>query len=332
MQEFLLFGGTLYRLGSRFGLVRNKTETFLLGVALGMFAWLVLIVLALFQGLGLKLFSLDIIGFIQRSWLAEIFFLLAIAILPLFGGSIYVLGRSGSLAVMLSQTGGKFPLVLGWHFGFCLPLFRFLMIRRLWHLALWWYFLWRLQKRNLHLVPTHPDGTAGLGYREVVQEHFIPLALAISAILSASFAEDILSQRMVFESLYNLVPVVLFLTAVMFIGPLFIFSRKLWICRVTGLSDYSDFAFRYVNAFDLKWIRRSAEKFEEPLLGTPDLQSLADLNNSFNVVRAMRWIPMSSRLSAELLLSVILPLLPLVFLKYDFNELMARIFKMLINQ
>jgi len=380
IQEFSLFGGPLHRLGRRLALVHNGTNTVRLGLALGLLAWGVLILLALLQGFGNKVFSLAVIGvhvrllaaiplffvcetwvvprmaeFIRNivcsglvpetelptlasdirrvgrmkdSWLAEVLFLLLAFTLPLIETVANLPGRTGNWALILAQAGGRLTLINGWYLMFCLPLFRFLMLRWLWHLGLWWYFLWRVEKLKLHLIPTHSDGAAGLGYLEVVQEHFIPLVLAISAVLSASFAEGIFSGTMAFETLYSLIPMVLLLVAVLFIGPLVMFSRKLWVCRSTGLNEYMAMASRYVHAFDRKWIR-DEQASGESQLGTADLQSLADLTNSVNAVRGMRWIPVGQRLMTGLAASVIVPLLPLFFLKYPVDQLAVRLFQML---
>jgi len=380
IQEFSLLGGPLYRLGCRLGLVRGKTNTFWLGIALGLLSWGVLMLLAIIQGIGHKIFSLAVIGVhvrllvaiplfflcetwvapwmaefvrnivssglapeselpvlalgirrigrIKDSWLAEVFFLLVVVTLPMIATSVNLSGRTGNWAWVLEQAGGRLTLVNGWYLMFCLPLFRFLILRWLWHLGLWCYFLWRVEKLKLHLIPTHPDGAAGLGYLEVVQEQFIPLVLAISAVLSASFAEDIFSGTMAFEALYRLIPVVLLLNAVLFICPLFMFSCKLWVCRATGLSEYMAMAHRYVSAFDRKWVRDENASGESQL-GTADMQSLADLTNSVNVVRGMRTVPASRRLVMELAACAILPLLPLFLFKYPVAELAEKLLKAL---
>jgi hypothetical protein len=380
IQKFSLLGGPLHRLGCRLGLVQEGTNTVWLGMALGLSAWGVLMLLAILQGIGHKMFSLTVIGVhvrllaaiplfflcetlvtprmaefvreivssglvpetelpilasdirrvnrIKDSWLAEVIFLLAAVTVLLIGMTVNMPGRTGNWAWILEQAGGRLTLVNGWYLGFCLSLFRFLMFRWLWHLGLWWYFLWRVEKLKLRLIPTHPDGAAGLGYLEVVQEHFAPLAIAISAVLSAHFAEDISSQTMAFEALYRSIPIVLVLNAVLFIGPLFIFSRKLWLCRITGWSEYMAMAARYVNAFDRKWIRDENASGESQL-GTADMQSLADLTNSVNVVRNMRWVPAGRRLVMELAASVILPLLPLFLLKYPVTELAEKMLQIL---
>jgi len=380
--EFVLFSGPLHDWGRRLGLVRG-TNTFWLGVALGLIAWTVLIVLAVQQGATHKLFALSLlgvhvrlllaiplfflcetwvaprmiefvrdllrtgvvreadkpaltaivrrIGLLSDPWLAEIIFLLIAFGIPLIEWILGVQGLPGqtaSLGSLLTGTGGRFGPALGWYMLFCLPLFRFLILRWLWHLGLWYYFLWRLQKLDLHLVPTHPDQTAGLGYLEVVHEHFAPLAAAISLVYSASFGENIASGAMTFEALCLTVPLVLLAVAILFIGPLLLFSAKLWEARITGWSEYMGMASRYVNAFDRKWIR-GENPAEETLLGTADMQSLADLNNSVNIVREMRWIPAGKRLLIILAAAVIVPLTPLLLLKYPISDLSMKLFQSL---
>ena len=266
------------------------------------------------------------IGWLKECWLAESLILGVAFVLPLFETIIGLPGQTGKLGALLSASDGRAGTILIWYLSFCLPLFRFLILRGLWHLALWCAFLWRVQKLDLHLIPTHPDQTAGLGYLEVVHEHFAPLAVAVSMVYSASFAEDISSGALAFETLCLLVPLVLLAVAVLFIGPLFIFSPKLWKCRINGWRRYMGMASRYVEAFDRKWIK-GENPSAEPLIGTPDMQSLADLNNSVNVVREMRWIPMGNRLLVSLGTAVIVPLLPLLLLKYPVAELAEKLFQ-----
>lgn len=59
------------------------------------------------------------------------------------------------------------------------------------------------------------------------------------------------------------------------------------------------FASRYVDAFDRKRLGADAVR-ERDVLGTPDLQSLADLGNSINIVRNQRVAPMSRLLLLDL--------------------------------
>jgi hypothetical protein len=378
LEDFSLLGGPLHRLGCRLGLVRDGTNTTALGLVLGAFLWIVLLALALVEGLGHVLFSIEAIGAHVRllvvipllfmceafidprfaafvrgivrsqivpatarpaleseiaritrwkdAWLPEAFFLLAAVLLGLTA-------RNETFFQYLSDlTGGSNPSAVGettwssqWHWMVCMPLFRFLFMRWLWRLALWCFFLWRVSRLELRLVPTHPDRAGGLGFLELVHTEFIPLVLAISAAQSASLAQDIASGRMTFDAIYPGVACILLGDAVLFLGPLHIFSRKLWKCKVKGMSDYSAFAERYVNEFDRKWLGADPAP-GEPLLGTADIQSLADLSNSVSIVRDMRLVPVSPSMLIYLAAAALLPLLPLVLFKYPLAELLAKFF------
>ena len=268
------------------------------------------------------------IGRWRDFWLPEAIFLLVAVLLPLIGRQLPVSGTTALLDPNLALV--DLPLAGQWYWMVCLPLFRFLMLRWMWRLGLWCYFLWRVSRLPLHLVPTHPDYAAGLGYLEVVQTHFTPLVLAFSAVQSASLAEDIYRGTVAFEVIYSVLALILVVDAVLFLGPLFIFSRKLWACRIKGLSDYSAFASSYVSDFDRKWLGEASPP-EEQLLGTSDLQSLADLGNSISIVRSMRWVPMSPSLLRDIVLAALLPILPLLLLKYPVTELAEKFFTRLVG-
>jgi hypothetical protein len=205
-------------------------------------------------------------------------------------------------------------------------MFRFLLIRWLWRLGLWVYFLYSLQHLKLHLIPIHSDGVAGLGILEDVHEHFTPLALAFSAILSASFAEQIFSHTLPFEALYYMIPIVFLLNLFFFVAPLLVFSKKLWDCRVNGLHEYMLMASRYTDAFQEKWINDKTVTGQSQL-GTADIQSLADLTNSVKIIHHMRSIPASKRLVIAFAVSTLLPFFPFVFMKFNFNELLVKLFE-----
>jgi hypothetical protein len=379
--DFSLLGGPLYRLGCRLGLVRDRTNTVVLGLVLGAFPWIVLVALALVEGLGHVLFSIEAIGshvrvlvtipllfvceafidprftaFVHQivqsqvvpaaarpaleseiariarwkdAWLPEALFLLVAVLLAL------TKWNQNFFAYLTGLTGGSNPSAVGdttwtsqWYWMVCIPLFRFLFMRWLWRLALWCFFLWRVSRLELRLVPTHPDRAGGLGFLELVHTEFIPLVLAISAAQSASLAQDIASGRMTFDAIYPGVAFVLLADAVLFVSPLYIFSLKLWRCKVKGMSDYSAFAERYVSEFDRKWLGADPGP-GEPLLGTADIQSLADLSNSVSIVRDMRLVPISPSMLMYLAVAALVPLLPLVLFKYPIGDLLAKFFERL---
>ena len=270
------------------------------------------------------------VRWLANGWAAELLLFLLAFGAPLYETIAGLPGGTLNWSIVIGQTDIVSASIRGWYLIYCVPLFRFLALRWLWRLGLWWYFLWRLKKLDLQLVATHSDGAGGLGFLAVVQEHFVPLVLAISGSLSASFAEAILQGKMKIEYLYSLVPGVLVLVFGLFIGPLALFIRRLWDCRVNGLDKYMAMASRYVQAFERKWIR-DAEPTGDSQLGTSDLQSLADLTNSLNVVRGIRMLPGGPRLALWLAGSVVGPMLPLVLLKYPIDEVAKVLLKALVG-
>jgi len=378
--NFSLLGGPLYQLGCRTKLVRDGTNTTALGVALGAFPWLVLVILALVEGFGRALFSMESIGAHVRLLLAvPLFFVCETLIDPQFAGFVRDIVRSevvpeserpalksliariarwrdawlpeaclllvavslgwatpaqSLFAYLPGHTAGSSAGIVGetswtnhWYWMVCMPLFRFLLLRWLWRLALWCFFLWRVSKLALRLVPTHPDHAGGLGFLEFVHMGFAPLILAISAVQSASLAQDLAWGRMMFDAIYPNVAFVLIADAVLFLGPLCIFSGKLWKCRIKGTRDYGTLGERYVKAFEKKWL--GATPPEEPLLGTDDIQSLADLSTSVDIIRDMRTVPVSLDMLIYMAGAALLPLLPLGLFKYPLAELLEKFLGML---
>jgi hypothetical protein len=376
---FSLLGGPLYQLGARLGLVRNGTNTIALGIAIGLFLWLVIIVLAFVGGVGDRIFSLSLIAghmrlllviplmfvcetvleprmteFVrflvrwnivpeeqvgalnaairstsraQRSWMPEAVFLFAAALMSVGAMRMNLGGNTSGF-----NPGGVVDGAMGvswWYSAVCLTAFRFLVFRWVWRLGLWTWFLWRVSRLKLRLLPTHPDGAGGLGFLEVVHTHFVPLVLGLSVLRASTFAEEIVAGTASVDAIHLQIAIILLLDAVVFIGPLLLFTPRLWICRVQGMSSYMGMAEQYVSQFDSKWLGKSQP--QEPLLGTPDMQSLADLTNSVRVVRDMRWVPASMRLVAALVVAALLPMLPLVLFKYPITELTTKLFTGLVG-
>jgi hypothetical protein len=74
-------------------------------------------------------------------------------------------------------------------------------------------------------------------------------------------------------------------------GPLTMFTPQLSRAKRKGLADYGLLANRYVEGFEQKWVLGNAAEADE-LLGTGDIQSLADLGNSYAAVKEMRPVPL----------------------------------------
>jgi hypothetical protein len=61
------------------------------------------------------------------------------------------------------------------------------------------------------------------------------------------------------------------------------------------------------------------------LLGSADIQSLADLGNSYEVVRGMRLVPFTKETVFQLGVLTLLPVLPLILTMISLEELLGRL-------
>ncbi len=376
--EFRLLGGPLHRLADRLGLVRAGRNTAPFGLAIGLFLWVVGVLLRLVEGRLEDVFSISMIGvhvrllvvipclfvaegwagprwttFVETivksrvvrtedhdvlaaairrvtrwtdSWWPDLACLVLAVLFGVVGSSLNLPGSTSTF----DPTVGTMPLSAAWYFLVCVTVFRFLLLRWLCRFGLWVFFLWRLTRLDLDLVPTHPDFAGGLGYLEVVHTHFLPLSFAISSLVSASYAEEIAAGRTSVEGAGPIIVVSLVAQAIVLLGPLFIVSPELWTCRVRGLSEYMEFGTTYVTRFDRKWLRGGAPP-DEPLLGTGDLQSLADLGNSLKVASSMRWVPLSLELVRDFAVAALLPILPLLLLEYPVTELARKVLERVLG-
>jgi hypothetical protein len=105
------------------------------------------------------------------------------------------------------------------------------------------------------------------------------------------------------------------------LGSLLIFVPLLARTRRAGLRQYSILADTYNRAFEQKWVAGQAPP-DEPLLGSADIQSLADLGNSFGVIREMRIFPFSQQQILQIAVIASLPGLPLIFLVMPVGEML----------
>jgi hypothetical protein len=260
-----------------------------------------------------------------NAWWPEVAWLLIAIVLEVGGTRLTTYGTSEV------YDPSRTSLAAFVYFRVGVTLFRFLLFRWAWKLALWSWFLWRVSRLNLHLIPGHPDRAGGLGPLEGVHERFTPIVAAHSILQCASLVESISTGTLVAAAIiYSWVVTVLLVDIVLFIGPLLVFTDKLWASRTKGMGHYTNLAARYVTEFETKWTG-GPDPRGAPLLGTADLQSMADLDRAFGVVRGMRWITVGPRLLTMMAITAIVPFLPLLLFQYPIAELAQKVLSKLIG-
>lgn len=223
-----------------------------------------------------------------------------------------------------SPDGLTLSLAGFWYAYVSVPIFQFLLLRWYFRLFVWTRFLWHVSRIELSLIPTHPDRVGGLGFLANTVYAFMALLAAHGAMLSAQFANRIFfAGASLTDFKVETGAMVLFLLCLIFV-PLLVFSPQLANAKRKGLSEYGMLAQRYVREYDAKWLRGGAPA-DEPLVGSADIQSLADLGNSFDVIRTMRIAPMTKDAVLRLAVAVLLPILPLALTMMSLEDLLKRL-------
>jgi hypothetical protein len=233
------------------------------------------------------------------------------------------------LVAWYALPGGRWNLTHAgyWYVLISLPVFQFILLRWYIRLLIWFRLLWQINRIPLNLLPAHPDRCGGLSFLGKSSYAYAPILFAQGAILAGIVADRVLYRGEALQSFkFQIGGFILFFLVVV-LGPLLMFSPRMAAARRNGLADYGLFAQRYVEGFDQKWVHGSFSSSE--LLGTGDIQSLADLGNSYEIVREMRVVPFGLQDVSRLAIATVAPMVPLLLTIFSFEELLIRIVKVL---
>ncbi|HET9385352.1 MAG TPA: hypothetical protein VFO67_09405 [Gemmatimonadales bacterium] len=216
-----------------------------------------------------------------------------------------------------------------WYVAFTLPLTQFLLLRWYYRLFIWARFLWQVSRINLRLVPTHPDRLGGLGFLGGAIAAFSVLGVAHGAFISGWIASRIFLQGAALLDFKFLIIAATVWVLLLFLSPFLFFSAQLAHASRQGERDYGPLAARYAREFDEKWVHTDAPP-REPLLGTPDIQSLADLGNAYGFVKQMRIIPITRQAVMQLAGATLAPIAPLALTMMPIGEVAKLLFGILM--
>jgi hypothetical protein len=224
-----------------------------------------------------------------------------------------------------TPQGSQLTLAGHWLVFVSLPIVQFLMLR--WYLWIftWARFLWQVSRIRLSLTPTHPDRAGGLGFLESSGHIFLMVAVAHGALAAGPIASLILFKGAVLtEFAAELAVLVVWVICIVF-GPLMFFMPQLVAAKKAGLFEYGRMAERYVREFHAKWLG-DRPNTDEPLVGSADIQSLADLGNAYTVVQGLRLAPVSYVAVIRLAAVTLIPVAPLLLTMVPLNELVLKLF------
>jgi hypothetical protein len=251
--------------------------------------------------------------------------LLALAFLPVF--LFQHEWKPGIVSTWHSTTTG-FTTAGWWYVAFSAPLFRFILYRWIFRYFIWALLLFRISRLRLRLLPAHPDRMAGLEFLSRVQARFGILLCALGCAFAGNVANSIIHERVPLTSFKILAPAFLVLSVIVGIFPLAVWLPRMAHVHRLGLEEYGRLGSRYSSDFDYKWVHTTGPPSEQ-LLGTADIQSLADLNSSYEAVAEMSIVPITKKLAVQLAILAALPLLPVAIYATPTATLVKAIMKMI---
>ncbi len=262
---------------------------------------------------------------LRNSKLAEVLLLAFV-----YGVGIFVIWRQyvtldTSTWYATPAAGGLEPSWAGrWYGWVSMPIFQFLLCRWYFRLFIWARFLWQVSRLDLRLVPTHPDRVGGLSFLSETAIAFSVLAVAHGAMVAGPLAGRIFFLGAKLTQFKGEIAFVVVAVLCLALGPLLVFAPRLLEAKWKGLIEYGALAESYVREFDTKWLRRPPPS-NETLLGSADIQSLADLGNSYEVVQSMRIAPITNMAVIGVVTATLLPIAPLLLTVMPLEELLKRL-------
>lgn len=264
----------------------------------------------------------------RDSVIAEVVITLAAYVIAITAFNVTAVHVSTWYAIR-TGTGVSLTWAGWWLILACVPLLQFLLLRWLWRLFLWFQFLGRICKIDVQLFPTHPDQAGGVGFVGEIQRFFGILLFAYSIAVTGVMADEIVYDKVSLTHFAPAIVMYVVIALLIILAPLAVFTGRLLKTKRRGLHEYGALATSYTGSFHRKWIWHQAQH-REPLLGTSDIQSLADLGNSYAFIQHTNGLPIDPRTLIHLVVASLLPMTPLLLTVMSPKEVVQLVFKVFL--
>lgn len=255
----------------------------------------------------------------------------AILLLVALGmGASALIGWTAPAGALGGVRRWRYDAVHIWYGLAALPTFQFLMWRSLFRWFLWLWVLFGVARVPLRLLPAHADRRGGIAFLKSGNVNYCALLLlATSAVLCAGWATEIITSGVKLSTFRSPFFVFVILSLVISFAPLVVFTPQLFRARLTGMRRYGALMSDYAQRFDARWV---GDVDRTDVLGTPDIQSLSDLSNTYqHNVQPMSILMVSRTDWVVLVVAAFLPAVPLLFLQGPAHEVVKRILRILVG-
>lgn len=254
-----------------------------------------------------------------------VFFFLALAV-----GVATLTGLGGPAGLFHGLSESRLGPVRFWYALVSLPLFQVVMWRSLFRWLLWLRVQGALSRVSLRLLLGHADRRAGLGFVKVpTLAYSVMLLLSVGAVLCAGWGTQIARYGARIEAFRSLFFIYVLVGIVLLPAPLFLFVPQLARARFAGLRKYGGLVSDYTEQLLARWVDHTDRG---KVLGTPDLQSFADISTSFREnVEKMQVFLFGRSDWALLVVAALAPAVPFLFVTKEAHEAIAHLLRLLVG-
>jgi hypothetical protein len=215
-----------------------------------------------------------------------------------------------------------------WYLYVVRPVFLTLVLAWMWRIVLAFVLMRRIASLELSLVPTHPDGRAGLGFLESLPVAFVPVVFSLSAVLASAWAHDVVYHGTAIASLRLPAAGFLVLVSLLFLAPLLAFAPALARVRREARAAYGALLAEHGRAVHARWIERQP-RTENELLSAPEIGPVADTHAIYHAVVRIAAVPVGRRALTAVLAPAVVPMIVVAMLQVPVKDLLLMILKAL---
>jgi len=209
------------------------------------------------------------------------------------------------------------------------PIFRFLTLLWLWRFVLWVCLLWRFARLDLALHAAHPDGVGGVGFLGYAHASFLVVPFVNGLLVAGSCAVEVVYMGVSINTLHWLLGGYVVLAIAIMLAPLLLLTPKLTVLKRNTLLAYGALGTDSSEEFESRWLGR-ARRAAAPILETGDPSALADLTAVYATASSMSTVPVQRWILLQFIGATVLPLSPLLLLVMPLDELVKKLFSMLM--
>lgn len=263
---------------------------------------------------------------VGRAWRSKLVLALLVVISYVWAWQTVEIGRTVEISNWLygrTSQGVALSLAGAWQIFVSAPLLHVLLLRGLWKVAVWAWFLAHLSRGPLHLNPLHPDGCNGLRFLGASQLAFNPLVCALGVQFGCLVAVAVRFENRSLVDFKLPAIALVAISVILVLGPTVVFAVRCWRARQRAEQAFSAWAGHAATHLSKRLLHPEGDVAGD--VSVSEISSLTDASAIFDRVCVTRPIPFSLRdvaiVAGASAASILLPLVMLLPLNDIVQEL-----------